>query len=327
MNLEPLRYFYLRRVLGTVISSFGIELADRLARRLACRVSALHTPARRLAESRLSAAFVNAALNPRANPQSVSSSMYEHIARFWIEALFAKRLLRPSSWRRFVSVRNESDLVGLSRSPRGCLLATAYFGNPAVAAIALGRLFRPLHIIVDTLTQPYLRAWQTDLYADRHVRVIDRRHASRQVPDVLAAGGAVMMIADHERPRGRSVPTTFLGRTLNCYPTLGRLAKWFDAPVAVVSCLRGERAFSFNLTLHSVIDPASHDNPDDLVRLAMAVLERAILSHPGQYLWSLPDPAVSAAGPAPHRKPRRLHGAAVSPVDSRPRRPCQSLSL
>ncbi len=214
--------------------------------------------------------------------------MYDHIARFWIEALFAKRLLGDSSWRRFVVVENESELLALAQSPRGCLLATACFGNPAVAALALGRLFRPLHVVVDSFTQPQLRAWQADLYADPCVHIINRPDASCLVPDVLAAGGAVMMMADHERPRGRAVPTTFLGRTLNCYPTLGRLAKWFDAPIGVVSCLRGERAFSFNLALHTLIDPAARDHPDALVRLTMAVLERAILYHPEHYLWSLP---------------------------------------
>jgi len=288
MTLESLRYLYLRRVVGTVFSALGVDLADRLARRLARRVFDLNTPARRLAESRLVAALRLNPQSPIPNPQSIVASVYEHTARFWIEALFARRLLRESSWRRFVAVENERDLLALSRSPRGCLLTTACFGNPAAAALALAGIFRPLNVVVDAFTQPQLRAWQTDLYANPRLRIINRPDAARRVPDVLAAGGAVMMLADHQRPRGRGIPTTFLGRDFNCYPTLGRLAKWFDAPIAVVSCLRGPRAFRLSLTLHAVIAPTAGMDADALVRLTMTVLERAILSRPEQYLWSLP---------------------------------------
>jgi lauroyl/myristoyl acyltransferase len=293
MNVEPFRYLYLRRVVGTLFSVLGVDLADSLARRLARRVHDLNTPARRLAETRLALA----ASDPRStirNPQSTAASVYEHTARFWVEAIFVRRLLRDSSWRRFVTVEGEQGLQALARSPRGCLFATGCLGNPAVAALALARFFHPLHVVVDTFTQPQLRAWQTDLYADPRLRIVDRPDAARRVPDVLGHGGAVLMLADHERRLGRAVPVAFLGRTLNCYPTLGRLAKWFDVPIAVVSCLRSPRAFRFRLTLQSLIAPTAGTEPDALVRLAMTSFERAVLAHPEQYLWSVPGAVLGS---------------------------------
>jgi lauroyl/myristoyl acyltransferase len=330
MNLEPLRYIYLRRVVGTLAGALGYDLADRLARRLARAVYNLNTPARRLAEARFAAAE-NSQLSPslaaapaRASirsPQLTIAAMYDHLARFWIEALFAKRLLRDSSWRRCVQIENEPGLQALADARRGCILATAYYGNIAVAAYALGRIFRPIHVVVDVFAQPYLRAWQNELYADHWVCPIERADAARAVPRILAAGGAIMMVCEHERPRGRAMPTPFLGRTLNCYPTLDRLSRWFNIPTAVVTCRRegeapakppsggcssnpraaadirkGEapaaphsRSFTFTLSLHETIPPATPDLADGtVIRRAMAVLERAILAHPEQYLWSLP---------------------------------------
>ncbi|HVP09681.1 MAG TPA: lysophospholipid acyltransferase family protein [Phycisphaerae bacterium] len=303
MNLEPLRYIYLRRVVGTALAAMGFEAAEGLACRVARAVFNLNTPAHRAAEARLAAATRPPADHAPSDVPLTMASMYEHIARFWIEALFARRLLRDSTWRRCVHVGNEPELRALAEARRGCLLATAYFGNPAVGVWTLGRIFRPVHVIVDTFTQPYLRAWQRELYADRWIRPIERTDAVRALPQLLAAGGAVVMVCEHERRRGHAVPATFLGRDLNCYPTIDRLCHWFEVPVAVVTCRRGHaagphrpramvhrhRPFSFELALHETIAPEAVTGGDgDITRRVMSALERVIMKHPEQYLWSSP---------------------------------------
>lgn len=321
MNLEAARYFYLRRVVGAVLSAIGLSAADRLARSLARRVYDLNTPARRLAESRLASAAASQ-FAIRYSPLAISS-MYEHVARFWIETLFLKRLLRDSSWRRFVTLEKEADLLALARSPRGCLLATAYFGNPAVAAWVLGRIFRPVHVIVDKLAQPYLAAWQKELYADRWVRLVERDKAAAVVPEVLSRGGAVLMIAEHERRHGRAVPVEFLGRRLNCYPTLDRLARWFDVPVGVVTCRRRERPFSFDLTLHAKVERDSRDGEGAVVCGVLAELQKAILARPEQYLWSLP--AWDGPGLKRQRSPASVRqGPPKRALSAPPKTSCQS---
>ena len=305
MNLEPLRYIYLRRVVGTVLGAMGYDLADRFARRVARAVYNLNTPARRRAEARFAAAMnpqLDRSLDAGSAPvaacsaQAVIAGMYAHVARFWIEALYAKRLLHDSSWRRSVRMDGEPGLQALADDRRGCILATAYYGNIAVGAYALGRIFRPVHVITDVFAQPYLRAWQNELYADRWVRPIERSDAARSVPRILAAGGAIMMVCEHERSHGRAIPTPFLGRMLNCYPTLDRLSRWFEVPVAVFTCRREGEApaepssgpFTFALSLHEIIAPAGPDLADGaVVRRVIAALERAILAQPAQYLWSL----------------------------------------
>ncbi len=286
MNLESLRYLYLRRVVGTMFSMLGVGLGESLARRMARRVYDLNTAGRRLAEGRIRAAFGEDSC--REDIARITAEMYAHIGRFWIEALHAQRRLGRSSWQQYVDVKEESAFRSLSDGKRGCVLATGYFGNPAVGALALGRIFRPLHVIVDTFVHPYLRAWQRDIFASRWLRPIDRRDAASAVPRVLGDGGALMMICEHERPHGRGVRTEFLGRSLNCYPTLGRLAKWYDVPIGVFTCRRGGQPFSFSLELDACVE---HD-PSDLteegvVRRVMSHLEAAVMRHPEQYLWSL----------------------------------------
>jgi lauroyl/myristoyl acyltransferase len=336
MNLEPLRYIYLRRVVGTVLGMLGFDVASRMASGLARAVFSLNTPARRTAEARLRAALSPQAVS-RTDIPHIIASMYEHTARFWIEALYARRLLRDSSWRRCVQIENETELRALANARRGCVLATAYFGNLAVGAYALGRIFRPIHVIVDAFAQPYLRSWQNELYADRWVRPIVRSDAGQAVPRILAAGGAIMQVCEHGRAHGRAVPVDFLGCTLNCYPTLDRLARWFDVPVGVFSCRRescsldreGEAPaeprplFSFTLSLHETIQPGVAAGDDgDVIRRVLSVLEQAIMAHPEQYLWSVPSGAVAPSkmtrlsrGKAyPGAPGRRPHWVPATPV-------------
>ena len=391
MNLESLRYLYLRRIVAPILGALGLDFSLSLARLLSRGVFNLNTPGRRIAESRLLAAFSLlresrvgwhglAATSPCSAPSprpstsarglrleqqaraaspgylppkwqvphswplvreslvresllapALVAAMYDHLARFWVEALFAKRLLRDSSWQKFVRVENESSLRGLEASGRGCVLATAYYGNPAIAALALGQIFRPVHVIVDVLAEPRLQAWQKELYAHRWVRPITRSEAARAVPDVLRRGGAVLMICEHERPRGPSVPASFLGRTLSCYPTLGRLTRWFDVPIGVVTCRREESGpLSFVLELHEVIEagaqprdallcesrldvgeadaelePAPAESlirsevQDDaaVVRHVLSVLETEIKARPEQYYWCMPTTETKVPRP------------------------------
>lgn len=325
MNLEMLRYAYLRRVVGTGLQAVGLDASLRLATSLARRVFDLDTSGRRRALDR-----VAAALGRTTNDEAVVAtvaSMYEHVGRFWIEALFARRLLQPGAWRKRVRVRNAEDLLTARQKGRGCLLATAYYGNPAAGILALGRLLQPVHVLVDFLAQPYLRAWQDELYADRDVRPIDRATAARELPHVLQGGGTVVLIAEHERQRGKDVPVDFLGQRMRCYPTLGRLARLFEVPVGAFTCRRDRRAMSFDLSFHAWIEPSAraeiehadlkrgsmnrgdnvrgdieHDSIEHgsidradrhLVRRVMAALDRAIMEQPDQYLWSLPTSAAS----------------------------------
>lgn len=287
MNIETIRYKYLRSVIAPMFRGMGLRASTAVAGRLARGLCQMDTPSRRRAEARLRSALTDAGADH--DVDELLTAMYEHQARFWTEALFIPRRLRDDSWRRHVHVEGEAELQALARSKRGCVLATAYYGNIAAAACALGRIFRPVHVLVDWLAQPALASWQRSLYAQPQVRPVDVREAARVLPPLLTGGGAVFMVCEHERQRARGIATRFLGRDLNCAPTLGRLSRWFDVPIGVVTCRRNPRLFSFDLALHEVVE-RGNDSTDDgkVVRQVMDALNDAVMRNPEQYLWSTP---------------------------------------
>lgn len=287
-DLESLRHVYLRRVVGTAAGALGFHHTARVGRFLGEAVHGLNTLSRRRAEARIIAALGNS--SDSAQARAIVRNMYANWGRFWAEALFIPRLLRETSWRKFVSISSddESTLTQLTSRPRGCIFAAGYFGNPAVLADVLGRFARPIHVVVDFHAQPQLRRWQTELYSRPYVRPIERAAAASLVPGILANGGSVLLIAEHERRKGRSVTCDYLGSRINAYPTIARLSRALDVPVAVVSCRRSGNTFSFSVKSHEVLSP--QDMQDDALgtRRMLKQLENAALAAPEQYLWSMP---------------------------------------
>jgi len=282
--MERLRHFYLRRVVAPVLRALGPGVSGRIARRVAAGVAELQTPGRASAEARIRAALGRAAGD--AEIRRISAAMYDNIARFWSEALFVQRRIGGAGWRQYVAVEGEAELESIARSGQGCLLATAYFGNPAVAAVALGHVFRPIHVVADYLAQPQLRAWQRELFGLPHVRIIERQRAGAMIPKVLESGGAVFLICEQQRARGPAVEASFLGRPLRCYPTLDRLSRWFDVPTAAVTCHRSAVPLSFTLEVAGIVEGEREDGA--VTRRTLAALEAAIVRRPEQYLWSVP---------------------------------------
>ncbi len=188
-----------------------------------------------------------------------------------------------------ISVAGESQLQALANGNRGSIIATPYFGNVGVLAWALGNIVRPIHVVADRFNHPSLRAWQSELYSFPHVCIIERRDAGRRVPEVLDQHGAVLLVAENERPRGPALQAEFLGRVLRCYPTIPRLARWHDAPIAAMTCRRREEAFHFDVRLHGVIEPETYSDDELVMREILARLEGAIRTNPEQYWWPMPN--------------------------------------
>lgn len=290
MDLESIRHAYLRWVIAPGLRALGMRATFRLAAAIAHGVYRMNTPGGRRARQRM----IAAAGVRRVAPDKMIEQMYEHIARFWVEVLFTRRLMRPDRWEALFDVEGRDELERLATSRRGCLLATGYYGSLTMGAFALGQIFRPIHVVADTAAQPVLAAWQRDLSRIEGVRIVERAGAAREIPAVLQRGGAVLMVCEQARRQGRGVPLRFLGVDIQAYPTLERLARWYNVPVAVVTCRRAPQPKRFTLAWHSTHDWRDGMNDGDLTREALASLERAVWVDPAQYLWSAPQDGDSA---------------------------------
>ncbi|HUN80143.1 MAG TPA: hypothetical protein VMV81_01415 [Phycisphaerae bacterium] len=286
MDLESLRFHYLRRVVGTALKAVGIEAADGFGRRVAGSLFSLAGPGRRRAEDRVQGWLDDQRRSDDAG--RIVREMYEHIGRFWVESLFVGRLLRATSWRRFVDVPDISRWREIAASGRGCLIATGLYGHPGVLACALGRVFGRLHVVADQIQDPAAAALQNELYRVPCVVPLDRATAATEVPQLLERGRAVMIISESERATGRACEIRFLGRRIRAYPTLARLARSFDVPIVPAICRRGASAFRFEVLMNEPVEADASRDESEVVGEILGRLERLIGNAPEQYLWMTP---------------------------------------
>jgi len=288
MDRVTFQLIYVRRVIVTLVNTIGPERAMGAARWLAQGAFDLETPARKRAELNLSRAYGNA-LSSRERSELIRR-VFENIAAFWVEVFLSRRKLRCSSWRRFVEFDDEPFLRSIAQSPRGAILVTAYFGNFAVGAYALGQIFRPLYVVIDELRHPVLKSWQDELCRQPNIRLLPRHRTRGRLADLLRAGQKVLLIGEHVRLRGRAVEVNYLGRPCRCYPTVGVLARWCDVPVVAVAARREAGVFRFCVSSVMVADPRGLDpqpNPVDTITARyIHGLEAIIRRWPEQYLWT-----------------------------------------
>lgn len=301
--LERVRLAYVRCIVAPTLRRIGPGFTTRLARRLAGRLFELNPAARARGLNRLHSAIEGGVLRmDRRGADVCLRTSHGHLGRFWGEAHFLRSRLSAKGWRRHVRVENEESIRSLADSPRGCIVAVGYHGNIAAAARALGHLFGSIHVVVDRLDSPQLRLFQTEIARCDGIELIERPQAATRAPEILERGGAVMIVAEHESTGRRGVPVEFLGRRFRAVRTIGLLSRWYDAPVAVVTCPRGDGGLQFDMRLHAVIEPRElNDDADEIVRRTMSALERGIAESPEQYFWSVPT--VETLGAA-HVSPR-----------------------
>jgi len=116
-------------------------------------------------------------------------------------------------------------------------------------------------------------------------------HEAHRLEALLAAGGAVALIADHHADR-KGLPVTFLGLPTRAIRSVGLLAWRYKADVVVSGIRRVGRAFRFEILVEDIITHEAWEQADNPIAYIttryLQGLERMILADPTQYLWAYP---------------------------------------
>lgn len=211
----------------------------------------------------------------------LAQAAFENVGAFWVEVLQASRLLRPSNWQQRASLTGQWGAVGAGPA----ILVTGYLGNPVVAACVLSCVCGPIHVLLDQVSGDIVRIEGRLASLFPGLRPIDASRDASRLPDVLAAGGRVLVIAGQEPPPGRgAVVCEFLGRRRRHYATLARLARRTTSPLIVFACTRRPGRFAFDLRLLDRVEPAG--TAGEMTGRILRAIEEAVRRNPEQFLWS-----------------------------------------
>ena len=170
---------------------------------------------------------------------------------------------------------------------RGVVIMVPHSGNWYMAAWSMAKYGLPLFAIAAKQRNRRIDAWMKRQYGD--IEVLDRGEKSTlvKIKEKLESGRAFAILPDLRVPV-RDVEVGFLGTTANVSHAGAMFAVRCGAPIVVASMRRegGRHVFDHLATLRP--DPAASDRKEEarrLTREAMAMIDRSIQAHPGDWFW------------------------------------------
>jgi len=224
----------------------------------------------------------------RAQAEQTAIRVYEHFGRAAVEAALARRLLRPSTYRRHIVFRHEERLHRVLAAGRGAIFVTGHLGVWEIFGLLLGYLGARTYSVYRRLKNPYIdrtvRRWRASLGQV----MVDREGALMKLLRVLRRGGYIALLVDqHAKADGVWVP--FFGRPASTTPTPALLALRTGAPIVTGYARRLPGIYRFEVFVDEPIYATpTGDRAADVRRITMEVsrrIEGYVRRFPDQWLW------------------------------------------
>lgn len=269
-----------------VIQAMPLELCYAIAR-LASRVAFAITPKhRKIAMENLRHAFPDQ--YSEAQLRQIVDDLYVHFVTIGVEIAHLPRLMRHTTWRRFVQPLNQGPLIEKVLSGRPVIMLTAHFGNWEIAGYSMAVFgFKP-YSVARSLDNPFLEKLLRSIRTRTGQEIVYKRGAFDVVSELMQRACMVAFLSDQDAGH-RGVFVEFFGRPASSHKGVALLAVEHDAPICMGFARRLGRGFNFEVWVENIIEPRDYrDRPDpvwaitqDFTRSFEAVVRR----NPEQYLW------------------------------------------
>ena len=226
---------------------------------------------------------------PAEKVRRVARASMRNMVYLGLEFLFTTRLITPARWRWHISLTNMSETIRLLlQRQRGVIMLTGHFGNWEVAGYMMATLGFRTTSIARRLDNPYINDYVFGVRERTGQRIVDKRGATGEVPDMLANNEAVSFIADQDAGR-KGCFVDFFGRKASTYKSIALLAMRFEVPIVVGWGCRRDEQYHFEVGCNRVIHPHEWADKDDpvtwITQEYTRALEEIIRTAPEQYLW------------------------------------------
>jgi KDO2-lipid IV(A) lauroyltransferase len=277
--------YFAVRIFVCIAQAVRIETGQRLARVLAWLFADVLHIRGRVVEDNLVHAF------PEKSPAErhrLIRQMWEHLFLLVLEVAHAPRKIHETNWRKYVTLKNDAELLRHMIEDRPVLVVAAHLGNFEVGGYILGVLGFPTYTIARTLDNPYLDRFVNQFRGATGQHIIPKKGGFDQIIDVLAHGGTMTFLADqYAGPKGCWVE--FFGRQASAHKAIALLALENNARVSVSVSRRLDRPMHFELLNYAMIDPHDVGNSvgtiHELTQWYTTRLEELIRRTPDQYWW------------------------------------------
>ncbi len=226
-------------------------------------------------------------LNDREVSRIALGSM-QHLAMLAVELLLSPRLVSLSTWASYVRLGRLDEAIRVLLQQRGCIMLTGHYGNWELLGFGLATLGFDIVAIMRPLDNEYLNHFLLDRRERSGLRLLYKKGATQEAPEILRQGGSLCFIADQDAGR-KGMFVDFFGRRASTYKSIALLAMEYQTPIIVGCARRVGRGFDYEMTVNRVIHPPEWQAQADELRWITQEYTRAIeefvRAAPEQYLW------------------------------------------
>ena len=214
--------------------------------------------------------------------------VFEHFGRAVVEGAVAHRLLRPSTFREHVTIRNEQYLHDVFSGGKGGIFITAHLGVWEIYGLLQHLLGKSCHVVYRPVKNPLMDRFVREWRAGFGQVLVPREGALRTLLRVLRNGGYIGLLIDqHAKRDGVWVP--FFDRPASTTPAPALLALRTGAPIVCGYVRRLPGIYQFEVFFDEPIRAApTGDREADVRRITSEVsrrMEGYVRQFPEQWLW------------------------------------------
>jgi len=285
------RFVYLEymvfRLLFAVFRALPIDTALALSRMAGYVVYLLDRTHRKVAMQNLHMAF-DGQLSER-KLRRIAHGVYKHLVMTGAEILKMDHLLRPDTWRRYVTFENEHIVHDIIKSGRGAIFITGHIGNWEMNAYIMYLLGHPLHSVARELENPLLEQYIKKFRRRLGQDITGKKGALRKMVQLLKENKFLGMVVDQDGGKN-GVFVDFFGRKASWVASPAALSLRFNVPIIPAYSWRTGKRFRYKIFVDDPIEPVNTgDREADIRRIISEYAKRMegyVRAHPEQWLWN-----------------------------------------
>ena len=283
--LDYLFYLFVR-VLAIFLLIPDINTSLRLARWLASGLYRIYGRGRHRALENLRLSFPEKSQSWR---DRTARRSFEHLVMLAFDVLYTTRLVRLSTWNRYLELGDEmSEVLRLILDGRGIIMVTGHYGNFEILGYALATFGLENYSIARPIDNPHINRYLLAVRQRQGQTILDKKGATESMLEILASGATLGFIADQNAGR-KGLFVDFFGRKASTYKSIALLAMQYDLPIIVGYTRRIRDRFHFKIGLTRIIKPHHWRDQDDPLKWITAqytaAIEEFVRQDPEQYWW------------------------------------------
>ncbi len=220
--------------------------------------------------------------------ETTARRSFEHIVMLAFDVLRTARLIRPSTWHKYIELGDFSEILRLILEGKGVIMVTGHYGNFEVLGYAMATFGLESYSIARPIDNKYINKYLMSVRQRQGQVIIDKKGATEQMLNILASGATLSFIADQNAGR-KGAFVDFFGRKASTYKSIALLAMEYDLPIIVGYCRRIDDRYKFQIGVDQIIKPAQWKDKDNpllwITAEYTAAIEHFVRQDPEQYWW------------------------------------------